>query len=131
MIISVIIENMYQALRTRKTYLRYKKNRENGLYNKGCRLCQIKPIKKFKYWNILPNEYPWDFIAKKHDMAVPIRHTTYYALDKKEKLEYEMKVKTYAEKNYEMLIEASTKNKSIPGHYHVHLVSLQDKYNRE
>jgi hypothetical protein len=121
---------MQQDLRTKKTFEKYKKARAEGILNHGCRLCQIKPIKEFKHWIIIDNEYPWDLIAKTNHMIVPKRHVTYNKLNQAEKKEFDLIKATYVEK-YELIVEATHRQKSIPDHFHVHLIILKDSLHKK
>lgn len=116
---------MPRDFRTQKTYDRYMYERTKGLLDHGCRLCQIKPIKEFKYWKIINNEYPWDLIAKTNHILVSKRHAIYEKLNRAEKNEFDLIKKKYLEKKYSHLIEVSTKQKSIPNHFHMHLINLK------
>jgi len=116
-----------QDFRTKKTYDRYMRMCAKGLLDHGCRLCQIKPIKEFKYWKIIDNEYPWDLIAQTNHILISKRHTIYEKLNRAERKEFDLIKKNYLEKKYTHLIEVSTKNKSIPNHFHMHLIVLKDK----
>jgi len=118
---------MPQDLRTKKTYDKYLRMQAKGLLDHGCRLCQIKPIKKFKYWQIINNEYPWDLIAKTNHIILPKRHVVYAKLNKAEKKEFDFIKAGYIEKNYGHIMETTDKRKSIPGHFHLHLLVLKDK----
>ncbi|MDR3519486.1 MAG: hypothetical protein P4L63_01185 [Candidatus Pacebacteria bacterium] len=118
-----------QDLRTKKTYDKYMRMRANGLLDHGCRLCQIKPIKKFKYWKIINNEYPWDLIAKINHILVSKRHTTYEKLNQAERKEFDFIKASYLEKNYGHMVETTNKRKSIPDHFHIHLLVLKNKFN--
>ena len=114
-------------LRTRKTYDKYTKLIANGLFDNGCRLCQETVIKNFRYWKILDNRFPWDQIAKTHHMIIPKRHIIFEQLNIKEKKEYEKIKSKYIEKGYDLIGEATNKKKSIPSHFHIHLIVLKTK----
>ena len=119
-----------QDFRTKKTYDKYMKKIAEGHLDHGCRLCQIKPIKKYKYWTIMDNEYPWDLIAKTNHMIVPKRHVAYEKLNIAEQKEFDLIKKNYLEKKYTLFIEAATREKSIPGHFHIHLIILKDRWRK-
>ena len=99
--------------------------RKEGHLDHGCRLCQIKPIKKFKYWKIIDNKYPWDLIAKTNHILVTKRHTTNVKLNSLEKKELESLKANYINKNYGIMMEATDRKKSIPSHAHIHLIVLK------
>lgn len=113
------------VLRTEKTHKKYLKLIANGLLANGCRLCKISSIKEFKHWRIVSNKFPWNRIAKIQHMIIPKRHIIYEKLNNIEKKEFEIIKKTYIEKKYELIAEATNKKKSIPEHFHIHLIILK------
>jgi len=96
---------------------------------KICPLCYNKPIKIFKYWKILKNDFPYDRIAKVHDLLVPKRHETEDKLTKKELEELKLiKDKYVNDKNkhkYTFIMEVTKLGKTIPSHFHLHLLGLK------
>jgi predicted nucleic acid-binding OB-fold protein len=118
-----------QDLRTKKTYDKYMSMIAKGLLDHGCRLCQIKPIKQFKYWKIINNDYPWDLVAKTNHILVSKRHITYEKLNQVERKEFDVIKAGYIEKNYGHIVETTNKRKSIPSHFHVHLLVLKNRMN--
>jgi hypothetical protein len=59
-------------------------------------------------------------------MIIPRRHTVGEKLNATEKKEYDLIKKTFIHKNYDLTAEATNKKKSIPGHFHIHLMVLKD-----
>ena len=117
--------------RTKKTDQKYKKFIAQGFLENGCGLCKKNKnelIKEFKYWKIVKNRFPWDRIAKTSHMVIPKRHVSGEKLTKIEKRELEIIKFKYIEKEYELLAEATTRKKSIPGHFHVHLLILKKEF---
>ena len=115
------------ALRTKKSQEKYLKLIANGFLDKKCNLCsktKAESIKKFKYWRIVNNKFPYDRIAKINHILIPIRHTTEKNLNSAEKKELELIKWGYVKKNYEILVEVT--HKSIPAHFHVHLIVIKD-----
>lgn len=89
--------------------------------SKECALC-VKPVlTAFTYWKIIPNDFPYDVIAERHDMLVPIRHVTELELTPEEREEF-LAIKNSDAQEYDYLIEGTYKIKSIPEHFHIHLV---------
>lgn len=112
--------------KTEKKYEKLEAFREN--HKLKCPLCKAKNIKKFKYWKIIKNDFPYDRIASRHDMLVPIRHATEEKLNRKEQAEYKKIKETYLEESsYDYFLEVSQKGKSIPSHFHMHLIVLKKK----
>ena len=91
-----------------------------------CPLCERESIHEFKYWKIIQNNFPYDKIAKVHHMIVPFRHVKENDLTGDELVEFNEIKQKYLYKEYEYLIEASMKKKSIPEHFHLHLIVSKD-----
>lgn len=114
------------GLRTKKSEEKYQKHLRNKKNLNYCPLCSEAGLKKFKYWKILKNNFPYDKIAKKHHMIVPIRHITENKLNQKELLEYKKIKQNFINKaDYTTIIEATDKIKSLPSHFHLHLIILK------
>ena len=106
-------------------YQRYKKSH----FKLGwCSLCDKErsaTLKTYRYWKIVNNLFPWDRIAKIQHMLLPKRHVPYQKLNKKEKQELEKLKGGYVEHHYDIMAEATHRKKSIPEHYHLHLIVLK------
>ncbi len=113
------------GVRTKEMDEKYKKWIADGKLDQGCNLCNAPSIKDFKYWRIIDNLFPWDQIAKIQHMIIPKRHVIYKELTPEEKLEYD-EIKLTDMEEYHLSAEATNKRKSIPGHFHVHLIILKD-----
>jgi len=87
-----------------------------------CPLCEARTIESFTYWRIINNKYPYDAVAHKHEMIVPIRHCAETDLTEAEIKELAELKTTLINDRYVYLIEALANSKSIPGHHHLHLV---------
>jgi predicted nucleic acid-binding OB-fold protein len=114
------------TLRTPQNEARYREVRASGLLDKGCVLCTMETVIVFKYWKIVPNQFPYDKIAVKHDMIVSLRHVEEKELTDAEKTELLELKENYLKEHYQFFIEASQKAKSIPEHFHLHLVVVKD-----
>ncbi len=86
----------------------------------ACFLCTAKPLKEFKYWKILLNNFPYDKIAETHHMIMPLRHVIDREITKEEWQELLDIRAGYIEENYDFILDAVTK--SIPLHFHLHLI---------
>jgi hypothetical protein len=114
------------TLRTPETEAKYDAWKAARTGKEICRLCEMEPIKEFTYWKIISNDYPYDQIAKIHNMVVPLRHVTEKDLTREERDEFEG-FKDQLHVGYTYIMEATHHQKSIPGHYHLHLVELKDQ----
>jgi diadenosine tetraphosphate (Ap4A) HIT family hydrolase len=112
---------MGNILRTKELKERYKSYREAGGLQDGCALC-AKPTKQiFRHWKVVVNEFPYDLIAESHDMIIPVRHVTEKEITTEEWQEYQT-IKADFIQQYDYIIEATNKTKSIPEHFHLHLI---------
>lgn len=110
------------SLRTaegKKKYMEYLITHPQG---DVCDLCEKEAIQKFERWKIVENSFPYDQIAETHHMLATIRHTDEQGLSSGELDELKIIKITFVNDNYDWVIEATTKNKSIPGHFHQHLI---------
>lgn len=114
------------SLRTPKTEQTYKDFIAQGHLDNGCRLCLSTPLNTFTYWKIIPNDFPYDKIAQTHHMLVPLRHVTEDDLTDEEKKELRDLKLSYLNEHYQYALEAMHKNKSIPGHFHIHLIVVKE-----
>jgi diadenosine tetraphosphate (Ap4A) HIT family hydrolase len=115
------------TLRIAESEERYQKVLRGGVLKQGCPLCSKKPIKLFAYWKIIHNDFPYDKIADIHDMIVPLRHANEQELSDDERTELErIKKEEYLQSGYEYMIESTRKKKSVPAHFHLHLIVAKD-----
>ena len=73
-------------------------------------------------WRIIPNDFPYTRIAALHHMVVPKRHVKEDELSQEEWMEYNQLKHSYINDNYEFIIEPTNRKKSIPAHFHIHLI---------
>lgn len=114
-------------LRTRKMAQIYKKVLEGRPLGGPCALCKAPALKSFRYWKIIQNEFPWDRIAKVNHLIVPKRHLQEEGLHEKERRELLLIKSTFIGEIYEFIGEATIKKKSIPNHFHLHLIIIKDR----
>ena len=103
---------------------KYSEHKETGALERSCPLCDVVAIQKFTHWKIIPNKFPYDRIAETHHMIVPLRHVAEPELTKEETVEFQ-RIKYTELQEYETLLEATKRTKSIPAHYHLHLINLK------
>lgn len=114
---------MFGSLRTEEIKNAYRTAIENGHLSNGCTLCKINPPKKeFKHWRLQPNLFPYDRIAKVHDLLYTIRHVTENDLNEDEIAELRDLKNGYINENYQYILESIPKLKTIPDHFHLHLI---------
>jgi hypothetical protein len=112
-------------MRTKRMEKKYLKFKTDGHLSNGCNLCDKKKaetIKEFKYWRIVNNIFPWDRIARINHLIISKRHIVYEKLNKQEKIELDKLKSKYINKKYEIIAETTNRKKSIPEHFHLHLI---------
>ncbi len=114
------------TLRTKETKEKYKKYIQAGNLERGCNLCKASSLEKFKYWRIVKAAFPYDRVAAVHHMVVTKRCVTEPELTEEEVKEFKSLKLGYINENYEFILEAVNKMKTIPGHIHYHLVVVKD-----
>lgn len=88
----------------------------------ACVLCEKVSVKEFTYWKITENQFPYDLIAKTHHMLMPLRHVAESGFSEEELKEFALIKGELMEGEYDWLIESTVRNKSIPSHFHLHLI---------
>jgi len=63
---------------------------------------------------------------KINHILVTKRHTTYQKLNNAEKKEFDSIKANYINENYQMMVEATDRAKSIPNHFHMQLILLKN-----
>jgi len=102
---------------------RYKKHKENNdLSSFVFDLDKEEIIKDFKFWVVITNAFPYDGVLSTHHMLVPKR---YFAesrdMNSEERNELE-NIKDKVGETYDGLFENFTHKRSVPVHFHIHLV---------
>lgn len=115
------------SLRTPPIEESYAKYRADHDFIAHCPLCEKKPIRAYTYWKIVPNDFMYDKIAKKHDMIVPLRHTTEIDFTDGEREELRLiKHEFMMSPEYDFVMEITEPHKTIPPHFHMHIIALRD-----
>ena len=107
-------------------YEKYEDHKNSGHLD-TCPLCTEHAIEKFTYWKIVPNIFPYDKIAKIHHMLIPHRHVREELLTIEEKNELLKLKHSDVLQTYAYVIEAMPHKKSIPEHFHLHLIEPKDQ----
>ena len=114
------------TLRTQETKAIYDAYIAQGGLEDACVLCTSDVLKSFTYWKIIANRFPYDRIAKVHDMILPLRHVTENDLTEAERDELHSIKTAYLNEHYDVFLEASSRLKTVPAHFHLHLIVLKD-----
>ena len=117
------------TFRTPKTEQKYAEHKAGGGLDGGCRLCKHPALTLYQYWKITDNNFPYDRVAKKHNMLIPLRHATELDLTEEERNELlAIKHSAAIQENYEFIVEPNWNKKSIPNHFHLHLLVVKEIY---
>lgn len=114
------------TLRTPETEAAYTKVKQEGHLENGCALCAAPSVKEFGEWRIVENEFPYDLVADVHHMILPKRHAA--ELSESEQAEFARIKEEYLQSIYEFFIEPVKRRRSIPGHWHLHLITAKHRY---
>jgi hypothetical protein len=117
------MKRLFRSPEVQKIYL---ENLNSRTPDSPCALCLMTPIKTFKYWKIVVNDFPYDLITPVHHMAIPLRHTIEVEFTEDELTELKQLKRGYLNDQYEFLLEGTDRTKSIPAHFHLHLLDLNE-----
>ncbi len=113
---------MSKTLRSPEGKERYKEHMRSHPSSDECFLCVAKSLKDFQFWKVTENNFPYDQIASVHHMLTPFRHVAEEKLNDEEIKELQTIKKSFIDPEYDWIIEATLKNKTIPDHFHIHLI---------
>lgn len=118
---------MSSVFRTPEREAEYRAYRAAGNLDKGCVLCARESLREFGYWRVIQNKFPYDRVAKIHHMAIPKRHVTEAGLSSEEIEDLKSIKQEHFQQDYDFIVEAMSRTKSIPGHFHIHLIIAKDQ----
>jgi len=109
--------------RTKETHERYQTDRQKDVVSDTCPLCAEESIMEFTHWRVIPNKYPYDEIALQHTMIIPKLHVNEHELEENALIELCELKEGFLNDEYLYIMEALPGTKSIPGHFHLHLIN--------
>lgn len=117
------------VLRTSKGNTRYFRCLKTGKVESDF-LANCERTRSFKYWFITWNEYPYDRIAKKHDLLVPKRKfASSEQMTKAERDEFEKIKKTFTKtQEYDSVMENIPHQRTIRDWHHLHLIKFKGSF---
>jgi len=121
-----ILDTIMATLRLDETKAAYDAYQLEDEFKGACPLCNAPTVRTFTYWRVVKNRFPYDKIAGVHDMLVPVRHIIEKDITEEEWRELAHIKNEFVHSNYQFIIEATHKTKSIPAHFHLHLIVLKD-----
>ena len=92
--------------------------------SKECCFCRERDSdsiikRKYKYWLLMHNEYPYDKVYRQHDLLSSKRHVGWGDLTVNEIAEYNI-IRDELREKYEQTIENLGAASSQRGHFHIH-----------
>lgn len=109
------------GFRTKETHEAYAAARAAGHLGDECPLCTAPSITEFTHWRTINNRFPYDRVAQVHHMLIPRTHCTEHELSPEAVAEL-LDIKHTQLVAYEFILEALPHMKSIPAHFHLHLL---------
>ncbi len=107
-----------------ESYIAYRASHD---FHEHCPLCEKPALETFVYWKIVPNDFPYDKLAKKHNMIVPLRHVVEADFTPEEVEELrKIKHQIMLSPEYDFVMEITEPHKTIPPHFHLHILQLRD-----
>jgi diadenosine tetraphosphate (Ap4A) HIT family hydrolase len=114
------------SLRTPETQAKYVEYIASGRLESGCALCAKTTLREFSHWKIVQNDFPYDRIASMHHMLIPKRHVSEAELTEEEHQEFLALKNGTLNDMYDYFLEAAHRAKTVPAHFHIHLVVLKE-----
>jgi len=115
--------NQNTLLRTPETWERY----QNAPKHPECFMCEepaLDTVVEFDNWLIVQNEFPYDAVATRHHMLIPVRHFQFIENATPDEYDELYQIKEDIEKWdwYDCIMENFTVAQSVPAHLHYHLL---------
>jgi hypothetical protein len=113
------------SLRSKAGEEAYAKAKADGTLQE---LADVKAIKAWKYWRLIPNAFPYDTAFRRHNLLIPVRQ--FASRDKMlftEWQELQMILRDYVELHYDLMIDNMVSKRSVAHHYHIHLANYHRK----
>lgn len=110
------------SLRSPKMYAKYKaEKKDHNVFN------TLPSLESFKYWKIVPNEFPYDRIASRHDLLIPRRKIAdIFQLSQRETTELRRIMKMInKQKRYDAILFPFHWSRTIRTHLHFHLLRIK------
>ena len=116
--------NSAHSFRSQEGHEKYEEYKRQLPPNPPCPYCErTDVVHTFRLWKILVALYPYDLIASTHDLLMPIRHITEDRLTDEEREELIEIKHTYLKEHYQYILEPTVTRKTIPDHFHLHLIN--------
>jgi len=114
------------SLRTPEMDAKYEAYKAQGGLAGKCDLCEAPALQTFTYWKIINNNFPYDKAAEVHHMVLPVVHVSQEEIPIEAWHELDDPKKGIINTMYDFIIEPTLKKRSIPAHFHLHLIIAED-----
>ena len=112
----------FRSYKTQKEYDRFKKSPQDTSFDLS------RSIANYEHWAIIPNDFPYDIIARRHDLLIPKRKIiSFWEMTDEELLELRT-IKEHLDDRYTSIIENFTNMRSIRDHLHLHLIDWREDF---
>ena len=97
------------------------------LQHGDCFMCDNTPAAKYEHWCLTPSAYPYDLLAKTHLLLYPVRHVANRTDLTEDEVDELMVILDNIENGdkFDAILENFKKSKSVPGHFHLHLLEYK------
>ena len=113
------------SYRSDETEAKYVEHAKAQPADAPCPICAKPSIKEFAAWRVTANEFPYDKIARDHQMLVPKRHIAETDVTNEEWLEFNEIKRGFVNDNYDLIMERTQRTKTVPAHCHFHLINIK------
>jgi len=115
-----------QGNRTQETYEKYIESRnsltEEQKENFHFNLENENILHEWKYWVLIPNDFPYDAVLSKHNMLVPKRAFPDLSESTDEEFHELQDIKLELSGEYDAALENFKSNRSVSEHFHLHVI---------
>lgn len=112
------------TLRTPQNEAQYQADKANG---RTIPLYKEPILQRFTHWFLIANRYPYDLAFTTHHMLLPYSRVSHRnELSMAELRELKEILTYFVEPNYDLVLDNTTKRRSVTDHYHLHLCSYKE-----
>ena len=106
-----------------QVYTIYREANKDKFQNR-CLICEIPIKQRLGLFNIVPNEFPYDAVSTLNDMLVLAVHQPCLTIPLMRELEKTKELLAWYG-TYDLMLENMPSKKTVPGHWHLHLLRLR------
>ncbi len=111
------------TLRTIQSEAKYQADKKAG---RTIPLHKEPILQRFTHWFLIDNRYPYDAAFTTHHMLLPYSRVSHRnELNEAELRELKEIFTYFVEPNYDVILDNTTKRRSVTDHYHIHLLTYK------